>query len=67
MATFGEVFQGMEILGQYENEDELVNAGHERFNVGGPPPDELPDEVESRLDELGWFWDEQFECWSIFT
>ena len=59
--------EGLEILLKYNCKDKDFSAEHDQVWAGGPEPSELSAEDSAALDGLGWFWDEEFECWSHFA
>jgi len=63
------VHEGLGILLEYaqQNENSNFSVGHDEIHASGPPVTELDKNDVQRLDELGWFWNDEFECWSKFV
>ena len=63
----GEVAESMRIFWKYLGDDlHLRGATHDK--LWGPPvkrPDMAGQDAE-RLEELGWLWDEEEECWIAY-
>jgi len=55
----------VEVLESYGNES--VSAEHDELFLGGPPPDEIGDIHRQLLELSGASWNEEYECWSVFT
>jgi len=58
--------EGLEIIAKYEDDADFC-AEHDVIYVGGEESTEnMSDEDKHKMDELGWFIDEEFYCWSHF-
>lgn len=78
MASVAEVVEGLEILAKTasvpaglaeEGETDtrtahLNGAGHDI--ICGPDSSPSPEDIK-RLEEIGWHFDEEVECWSCFV
>lgn len=69
MSELNCLHEGLGVLLKYGDpvNNGCVSAEHDQMWFGGPEPDtmEAPDPI--RLEALGFFWDEEYECWSMFT
>ncbi len=59
-----QLIDGLTILAKYEPGGN-VEPGHDV--ICGPGPENPKPEDKTRLDELGWHWDEEYDCWTAFT
>lgn len=78
MASIAEVVEGLEILSKTANvprglaEDGVTDrrtahlGGAEHDILLGPQADPCVED-RNRLDELGWHYDSEFECWARFV
>ena len=59
---------GTEILRKYGLTDEL-SAQHDIIYVGcDTPPEQMSKEDAKFLEKMGcWYFEEEYECWSMFT
>ena len=78
MASIKDVIEGLEILAKTakvpiflaeqgltdRREADLVGASHDI--IWGPEADPS-EEDKARLDELGWHFDDELDCWSRFV
>jgi hypothetical protein len=68
MADPKKIIDGLTILHGLGAEN--VDAQHDVIYVDGPDPAdqaEIAVDFVARLEELGWWWDEDGECWGRFT
>lgn len=62
-----QILEGLLILKDYAGDDEVA-AEHDQIWFGTTEkPDEMNDEDVKKLKELGFYWDDEFECWSYLT
>ena len=66
MATCQQLIEGLTILEKYGGDDDCA-AEHDIIYAGSTPADKMSKEDAKRLDELGWHWDDEFDCWARFT
>jgi hypothetical protein len=68
MATIAQLVGGLEILQEF-NPGGIVSAEHDVIYAHGPDPDEdkISKKDKRKLKNLGWYWDEKFQCWAHFT
>lgn len=59
--------EGLDIISKYI-EDGDIAAEHDQIWAGPDDASEMniSEEDLKRLDELGWFIDEEFDCWTHF-
>jgi len=57
--------EGLVILTKLGGTD--VSADHEIVFAGGPLPSETDEVVGKKLSDLGWNWDDTYECWRFHT
>ena len=71
MANALQISGGMSILSMYEKkglEGLKVDAQHDVIYCGpNINPNKIIDEDKKKLEELGWHFDEECECWARFT
>ncbi len=58
------IADGLNIFIKYEPEGEM---NHEHDIIYACGIRNLSPEDEKTLVGLGWFWDEEYDCWAIFT
>lgn len=71
MATVTQIVEGLTILGKYaktEQTDDPSIGGADHDVIWGPcvGEDEPSEDDQFRLELLGWFWSEEYACWSRF-
>lgn len=68
MATLSTLLEGMQILNKYMGKVEgECAAEHDIIYLPGPSKEELSAEDAKRLDDLGFFFDDQYDSWARFT
>lgn len=67
MATISQLREGLTILEKYCGRDDPCVVGHDIIYAGGVEASKMSDEDAKRIDELGWHWDDEFDCWARFT
>lgn len=65
MATAKAVVEGLTILMKHGAVN--VDAQHDELFAGPGIDGELSEDEKKRLEELGWHFDEEFDCWAKFT
>lgn len=65
--TINELAEGAAIIAKYEPGDHCVGAEHDVLYVGSTPPEQIGPTDRERLNELGWKWDTDLDCWRHFT
>jgi hypothetical protein len=70
MATYGQVIEGLQILASCEKDGLATNwhisAEHDIL-YAGPNIDELPGEVNQKMEALGCWHKSDADCWAVFT
>jgi hypothetical protein len=72
MASLNAVIEGLEILAKYcekGRDSHEISASHDVIYAGPACEGEgsIPEPDRKRLDELGWFYDKQTDCWARFV
>ncbi len=78
MASIKDVIEGLEILAktatvpvflaeQGSTDRRQAHLGGASDNVLWGPQADPSDEDKARLDELGWFFDDESDCWARFV
>lgn len=60
-----DLIRGLQILQRY-NPKASVAAAHEILYAGPGESTEISDVDAKELKELGWFFEEEFNCWARF-
>lgn len=67
--TIGGLIEAFHIFASYAEkgvgQSHVLSAGHDIIHGPENPPRATDD--GQRLEELGWHWDEEVECWGMFT
>lgn len=66
MADAKKIVEGLNILQKYGLTVE-VDAQHDVIYAGPGINGELTVEEQAEMEKIGWHWDEEFDCWAIFT
>jgi hypothetical protein len=66
MATMKQMAAGLTILMKYDPEGSC-SAEHDILYAGPDEQGKVSEEDQKKLEDLGWHWDEQFDCWARFT
>ena len=62
-----DLIEALTILLKYGNPDHPTHCEHDIMYVyAGVHPDEVSEEDKERLDELGFFVEEEFDCFASF-
>lgn len=64
-----QILEGLQILSKYGPKGDF-SAGHDQIWAGDENDKSVTDMSEKdrkRMEELGWFIDDDFECWSHFA
>ena len=65
MADAKKIVDGLTILMKHGKVD--VDAQHDILCAGPGINGELPAEEKAKLEELGWHFDTEYDCWAVFT
>ena len=62
------MIEGLEILKDYPTGDGWMAAEHDIIWTGCEEnPENMNPEDVKKLDELGFFWDDELDCWACYT
>ena len=70
MATINSIINGLEIMADYDvnqGESHIGGADHDIIWGANTPPENMNGYDVDELDKLGWFWSEEYECWSHYA
>lgn len=68
MAKLSDVIEGLQILAKYQPDDASIGgASHDIIWGGDLPAEDANNDDTRRLDELGWHWSSECDCWSRFV
>jgi hypothetical protein len=69
MASQQNLTSGLTILNGYKPDGVTWNcdAQHDVLHATGPRPEDLSEAHKGELASLGFRWDSELECWSVFT
>lgn len=59
------IIEGLQIFAK--NKSFGVCAQHDVLHAGASLEEPLPQEAADRLSKLGWLFEEETDCWFIFT
>ncbi len=60
------LIEALEIFRKYANEDRPTHCEHDILMVVGVEKDQPSEAHRDRLDQLGFFWDTEYDCWASF-
>lgn len=61
-----ELIEALQIFLKYKNEKWPTHCEHDIMCIVGIDKDEISAEDAKRLDELSFFWNEEYDCWASF-
>jgi hypothetical protein len=64
--TMDKLIEALSIFREYRNVERPTHCEHDVLCVMGIEKDEISNEDLARLDALGFFWDEEYDCWASF-
>ena len=71
MATMQDIADGFAVLSKYEKEGmqaHIGGASHDIiFGSTAFTPEGMSAEDVAKLDELGWHWSDEYDCWCHFV
>lgn len=67
MSQLSDVRAGLEVLAAYDKGEAHVCAEHDEIFVGGPAPKQMQAADVTRLEELGFDWDEDTDSWHRYV
>lgn len=66
MATAEQIIEGLKILVENADDGDTYCAA-EHDILYGPGTKEIPEGQKELLEKLGWFYDDDVDCWARFT
>ena len=66
MAGAKDIIEGLKILTE-NSSDKNQYCAAEHDILYGPDTNDIPEGQKELLQKLGWFWDDDVDCWAIFT
>jgi hypothetical protein len=66
MTKLEKLIEGLQIIHEYQSDAEL-SGSHEVLLVGEYSESDWSDEDIEKLDSLGFFHDEDNDCWTVFV
>lgn len=63
MDRASKVITGLVIMNKYDGVE--ISAEHDIIYAG--PDEDMSKEDVKELEQLGWFFDEEYECWAHFV
>lgn len=60
------LIQALQIFVKYKNLTNPTHCEHDIFMVVGITEEEVMEEDKTKLDELGFNWNPEYDCWSSF-
>jgi hypothetical protein len=68
MASYRDVITGLRIFALHDGEEQHgLSAEHGKIYAGHVRPDELSEAEAKALDEAGWTWCKEYECWRRYA
>lgn len=61
-----DLIEALQIFLKYSDEEYPTHCEHDVLMVIGIDEDQVSEEDKARLDELGFFWSDEHDCWSSF-
>lgn len=66
LSKMQQLLEGFQIFLQYDKEDGDCSYEHDEIFAGNVKSKNLKRGHAKRLEELGWSWSDEFECWHHF-
>lgn len=60
------LIQALQIFVKYKNLTHPTHCEHDIFMVVGITEEEVMEEDKTKLGELGFIWNPEYDCWSSF-
>lgn len=60
------LIEALTIFRRYKNEERPTHCEHDILGVVGIGKDEVSSEDTAKLDALGFFWSDEYDCWASF-
>ncbi len=61
-----DLIEALQIFRQYKNEKWPTHCSHDQLSIMAVTKDEVSEAHQKRLDELGFLWFDEDECWGSF-
>ena len=61
-----DLIKALQIFLKYKNEEYPTHCEHDVLCVMGVTKEEVSSDDATALDELGFFWNEEYDCWATF-
>jgi hypothetical protein len=62
-----DLIAALQILGKYQEDTEWpTHCEHDILMVTVVEKDDVPEDEQKELDKLGFFWNEEHECWTSY-
>lgn len=60
------LIQALQIFLKYKNETNPTHCEHDILMIMAVSQEEVSSEDTDKLDKLGFFWSEEYDCWASF-
>jgi hypothetical protein len=60
------LIEALQIFVKYKDESCPTHCEHDILMIAGITQDEVSEEDKKKLDELGFFWSNENDCWASF-
>lgn len=67
MAKYRDIIGGLQILVKYRKDGEEAHFEGADHDIIFSHDESVSAEDKKQLEELGWFWSEEFDCWARFV
>lgn len=61
-----DLIKALQIFLKYGNESYPTHCEHDVMLICGYTEDQISDEDKKELDELGFFWTDEYDCWASY-
>lgn len=61
-----QLIEALQIFLKYHNEEWPTHCEHDTLMIMGISEEEVSAEDRVRLDELGFFWSDSYDCWASY-
>ncbi len=66
MCKTASVYDGLGIILKYDKDAE-ISERHDEILAGGETLNNFSQSDLDKMDKLGWFWEDDEDCWTIFV
>lgn len=67
MANVNDIIEGLTILAKHDPHGLDANVAADHDIIFGPGKKDVPEDDRKRLEQLGWFWDKEYDCWAMYV